>query len=300
MAMRYTFHISPPQLNNILHWTTFPAQHTIPHLVSFHILHTTRSHITWRDVDSVVWNLVRCECFAMPDVGCCALFILMWLWCRIRAIWCDATGDVTEEVLWNVVMRCGLMGVIHVEYGGVVCCDARCKMWLRTTEWCGMVWRHIRLPPWRCHAECWLKCSERCGVVWNVCCGIVMCNLYLNVVMCGGMWAWCGLVRRDVVEWSDVNYGAMWNVVWCVGEMWCDVECCNFRHGATEMQNMRCGIWRGVEYGVLVCGMLLNCKMRKVTMWCGDEECQAYAMCCVIFVWCQTWKWFNVLSDVVV
>ena len=37
--------------------------------------------------------------------------------------------------------------------------------------------------------------------------------------------------------------------------MWCDVECCNFRHGvmwnATEMQNVRCGIWRVVDCGVL-------------------------------------------------
>ena len=43
-----------------------------------------------------------------------------------------------------------------------------------------------------------------CTVVWNVCCGIVMCNLYLDV-MCV---AWCYV-------------GMMWNgAPRC--EMWCD------------------------------------------------------------------------------
>ena len=87
---RYTFHISPPQRNNISHQTTFPAQHTLPHLTSFQItphftyFNTTRSHgVMW---NSVVWNLVYVQRFAMPDVGCCALFILKWLWCGIRWI----------------------------------------------------------------------------------------------------------------------------------------------------------------------------------------------------------------------
>ena len=35
-----------------------------------------------------------------------------------------------------------------------------------------------------------------------------------------------------------MDYGAIRNVVWGVCEMWCDVECCNFRHGAIEMQNV--------------------------------------------------------------
>ena len=90
MAMCYTFHISPPQLN-ISHQTTFPA----PHL-------TFQYHqITWCDVE--VWCGIWCdvERFAIPDVGRCGTFIhpnvaVMWnkLRTRIRAIWCDATCDV--------------------------------------------------------------------------------------------------------------------------------------------------------------------------------------------------------------
>ena len=53
-------------------------------------------------------------------------------------------------------------------------------------------------------------------------------------------------------------------------EMWCDVKCCNFRHGATEMQNVRCGIWCGVECGVLACGMLHNARCGKLRY---DVEC---------------------------
>ena len=61
MAMCYIFHIAPPQLN-ISHRTTVPAQHTIP-LISHHSTclippdHT--SH--WRDVDSVIWNVLQCQ-----------------------------------------------------------------------------------------------------------------------------------------------------------------------------------------------------------------------------------------------
>ena len=48
MAMCYTLHISPQQLNNISHQTTFPAQHTIPHLsTQYHIsYHSTSHHIS--------------------------------------------------------------------------------------------------------------------------------------------------------------------------------------------------------------------------------------------------------------
>ena len=62
--------------------------------------------------------------------------------------------------------------------------------------------------------------------------------------------------------------------MWCdVSEMWCDVECCNFRHGATEMQNVRCGIWCGVECGVQACGMLHNARCRKLyDVECGGVE----------------------------
>ena len=42
-----------------------------------------------------------------------------------------------------------------------------------------------------------------CGAVWNVCCDSVMCNLYLNVVMClahvecGRDVEWCAEMWRS-------------------------------------------------------------------------------------------------------
>ena len=69
-------------------------------------------------------------------------------------------------------------------------------------------------------------------------------------------------------------------------------ECCHFRHGVIKMQNVRCGIWRGVECGVLVCEMLHNARCGKlrydvnVVVWnCGDEECgtcNVLCVCCVM------------------
>ena len=56
------------------------------------------------------------------------------------------------------------------------------------------------------------------------------------------------------------------------------VECCNFKHGAMwnaiEMQNVRRGIWRGVDCGVLVCGMLHNARCVKLQrdVKCGGVE----------------------------
>ena len=66
-----------------------------------------------------------------------------------------------------------------------------------------------------------------------------------------------------------VNYGAMW----------CDVECCNFRHGVIEMQNVRCGM----ECVVLVCGMLHNAKC---DVKCGGEECGICNVLCDCGVIC--------------
>ena len=61
-------------------------RHSTPYYISqFTYFNTTRSHgVMW---NSVVWNLVYVQRFAVPDVGCCALFILMWLWCGIRCDW---------------------------------------------------------------------------------------------------------------------------------------------------------------------------------------------------------------------
>ena len=124
------------------------------------------------------------------------------------------------------------------------------------------------------------------------------------------------MVCWDVVEWFDVNYGAMWNVVRSVCEIWCNVECCNFRHdvmwNAIEMQTVWCGIWRGVDCGVLVCGMLHNarCGTLRWDVKCGCVELWWWRMwhmqcavrllcddCCVMtdveircnVLWCQMW-----------
>ena len=74
----------------------------------------------------------------------------------------------------------------------------------------------------------------------------------------------------------------MW---WIVCELRCDVKCgvmsVYVKCGAMwtvafviEMQNVRCGIWPGVECGVLVCGMLLNEKCGKLRRYvkCGRVE----------------------------
>ena len=86
-----------------------------------------------------------------------------------------------------------------------------------------------------------------CGVVWNVLWDSVMCMAWCEVLM----WACDRMVCPDVVEGFDASYGA-------IREMWCDMECCNFRHGAMwnaiEMRNVGCGKWRGVACGVMACG----------------------------------------------
>ena len=59
-----------------------------------------------------------------------------------------------------------------------------------------------------------------CGVVWDS----AMYNLYPNVVMC----AWRDVEWCAEMWWSDLVRSDV-----SVYEMWCDVECCNFRHGVT-------------------------------------------------------------------
>ena len=80
-------------------------------------------------------------------VGCCALFILMWLRCGIR---CDVEyvryGVMTCVTLYNVkrgVVKCGDAmwndGVVHGEYGGVLMQDVK-LMWLwNTVMWNGLM-----------------------------------------------------------------------------------------------------------------------------------------------------------------
>ena len=146
MVMCYTFRISPLQLNNISHQTTFPAQNTIPHQ-SHHFSHIPPDHIASH---GVMWNV-----FAMPDVGCCALFILMWLRCGIYAIWCDAKCDVVQ-----CQMRCG----------DAIWCDAKCDV-VQCQMRCGdAMW---------CDAKCdVVQCQMRCGVMLNV----TLCNVRCDVV----------------------------------------------------------------------------------------------------------------------
>ena len=102
-------------------------------------------------------------------------------------------------------------------------------------------------------------CGLEC-VLW----GSEICNLDLNVMFM----VECG---RDVVVRFDVKCGAMWNV--------------------TEMQKVRCGIWRGVEC----------CTMQDVEITMGCEIVMknvAYAMCCVIVARCQMWKKMQCVTTV--
>ena len=131
----------------------------------------------------------------------------MWLWCGVRcdwcricAIWCDATCYVTQCQMRNVT-RCGTM-MWYVEYGGLLW---RCEMCgipsdverfnaiLDMAVWCGMM------------------VEIQCGMCGG---GIVWCEIYIWMWRCAwrGMWVWCATVCRDVVPWSDL----MW--------MWCDVS----------------------------------------------------------------------------
>ena len=318
MAMCNTFHISPPQINNISH-KTFPAQHTIPHIASFHttphLTHfiTTRSHgVMW---NSVVWNLVWCatSCNARCGVLCLIYPNVAVVWNKMRCMWHVMSCNVR-------CVKCG-DGVVHGKYGGVLWCKMW-NVWLWNTEWCEMVWRHIRHGVMR---------NDGWNALWDVWCGLecvlwdsVMCNLYLNV-MCI---VWCEVECRrnvemvcwDVVEWFDVHYGAMWNVVRSVCEIWCNVECCNFRHGvmwnAIEMQTVWCGIWRGVDCGVVVCGMWHNARcgtLRRDVKWGCVElwwwrmwhmQCAVRLLCddrcgkwCNV-LWCQMW-WCDVMWNMV-
>ena len=91
----------------------------------------------------------------------------------------------------------------------------------------------------------------------------------------------------------DVKYGVMTVYVKCGA----DGECWNFRHVATEMQNVRCGTWRGVECGVLVCGMLHNARFGKsrCDVKCGGVELWWWRMwhmqCAVRLLRVRCGKW---------
>ena len=81
----------------------------IPHLTTTaqttYLTCTTRSHITWCDVDNVAWNLVRCEMFCNARCGVLCLIhpnvAVMWnkarcyMRCQMRC--CETRGDA----MWN-------------------------------------------------------------------------------------------------------------------------------------------------------------------------------------------------------
>ena len=156
----------------IPHQTTFPAQHTIPHLCH-HIsrISIPPDHTAWR---GIAWCGIWCdvECFAMPDVGCCALFILMWLWCGIR---CD---------------------VEYVRHG-VMSCNVRCEMWWCDVEW--LLWCMGNVVVCRLMQDVKCGCGIRSDVEWfDAILDMVRCGMTVEM-QCGVVS--CGIVRRVVYIW---------------------------------------------------------------------------------------------------
>ena len=168
-----------------------------------------------------------------------------------------------SRMVWNVVMQCGIM--VWYIWNMVVCCDARCEMWLWNTERCEMVWRHrhggvMRNDGW--NAVCDVYCGLEC-LLWDSDVQFVFeCGDARGVVLCGHDVEWCT---------------EMWNVVWC--QYMSNVVRCGMLQFQTwcriEMQNVWSGIWRGVECGVLVCAMC-----------CAMSDVENDAMCCQMW-WCN-------------
>ena len=116
VAMCYTFHISLPSTASHQTHLAFPAPtfqhgHIIPHFNLWRLPGHTSHGVMW---NRVVWNLVRCGMFCNVRCASCPIFNAAVMWnkarCRICATWCDAKcGHAILDVLWNVVMRCGMM-----------------------------------------------------------------------------------------------------------------------------------------------------------------------------------------------
>ena len=83
----------------------------------------TRCEMQWQCVISHIW-MFHIE----PHVE----YVRCYMWCHA----------MSDEALWNVVMRCGMM--VSYMWNMVVCWDARCEMWLCDVEWwcrtCGTWW----------------------------------------------------------------------------------------------------------------------------------------------------------------
>ena len=266
--------------DNVLHipHLTTTAQYFTPNPISGTAHHTIFHVFQYHQITREMWNLVWC---AMPDVGCCALFILMCLWCGIRyyveyvrhgaMLWCAMSGVKCGDAMWNE-------GVVYGDCGGVPMQVVKCCGIPSDVEWfdaiLDMVWCGMMV-----EMQCGMCCGLEC-VLWDsVMCNLIECDVH--GVVRGGMWAWCGMVCRDVVEWFYVNCGAMWNVA--ISDM------------------VWCGIWRGVDCGVLVCGTLHNARCGKIrVVKCGVELWwrMLHMQWAVIVVWCQMW-WCNVMWNMV-
>ena len=126
---------------NVIHSTSHHHSSTIFHIEP-HFWHSTPYHISYHStylilpdhtshgVMWIAWCGIWCdvECFAMPDVGCCVLFILMWLWygtrCDVEYAWYGVMLHVPSCNVTEEVVKCGdamwTNGVVHVVYGGVL------------------------------------------------------------------------------------------------------------------------------------------------------------------------------------
>ena len=180
MAMRYTFqpHLTTAAQQYFTSTHISGTAHHISH--SFHITYLIPPDHTLYGVLWPVWCGIWCdvECFAM---GRCALYIPMWLWCRICAMrcymWCHAMRRC-EMWLCDVEWWCGTCGIWW-------CADAK---WGCGTEWCDTIWHFIR------HGGAMRNDSR--NAVCDVCCRIVWCVIYIWMWWCvhcvvrGGMWAW--------------------------------------------------------------------------------------------------------------
>ena len=200
-------------------------------------------------------------------------------------VWCC---DVVQSQVWNVVMRCGMWWCVVIQ-------DVKCGIpsdveWFDAVLdmlWCGMMVE--------------MQCGM-CAVVWNVCCGIVWCAIYI------WMWwgGWRGARWNVGVLWNGVprcGGDLMWIMVRC--EMWCDVECCNFRHGVMWNANTQCDIEYGVVWTVVSwyveCYIMQDVEsydvMWNAVVWnCGDEERGTCNVLCDVrcgkwcnVLWCQMW-----------
>ena len=126
--------------STIFHIETPGFRHSTPYHISFHILPPDH---TWRDVNSVVWNLVWC--------GRCALL--------------GTTSHMGHTSQWVSGCKARLSDVEYVRYGvmlHVIPCNVRWEIWWCDVEWCGTCGK------WWCAVKTDAKCGY--GIpsrMWN-------------------------------------------------------------------------------------------------------------------------------------